>query len=234
MHWKASVGSCWKCREAPIWKRPMNHGFAKCFGVLLALTAAGCQPRVTGREELKAEILAEVMIAVRQQLAAHGIADKDVQATRAQLKREIESEILRKLQMLAPEGQLARRADGTALGTTQPAAGPSGAVAGRILRTGKGLPSCKVKLVRMVRVETMGGLMKVFKEKEGTEFSTATDEDGKYEFAAVPVGHYKLKWKLPGETGWIRRLRYKPDVTVEAGKTHKAKTIETSRRLISQ
>ncbi|KKL51380.1 hypothetical protein LCGC14_2296050, partial [marine sediment metagenome] len=120
----------------------------------------------------------------------------------------------------------------TASTSTRPTAlaarGPTGNAEGYILRNGDGLANCHVKLVRMVEAETLMGLLKVF--KAGTEFDAVTDEKGKYRFQKVPVGSYKLKWQLPEDSGWIRRLRYKPDVTIALGKTHQLKAIETSRR----
>ena len=50
----------------------------------------------------------------------------------------------------------------------------------------------------------------------------------------LPVGAYKLKWQLPDDTGWIRRLRDKPDAVIAEGETAVLKSVETSRRLVGQ
>jgi hypothetical protein len=70
--------------------------------------------------------------------------------------------------------------------------------------------------------------------REGAEFTAVTDEHGKYVFEKLPVGTYKLKWQLPNDRGWIRRLRDKPDAVITEGQTAVLKSVETSRRLIGQ
>ncbi len=167
------------------------------------------------------------MAEVRQLLALHGVSGKTVEKTRAQLKSEIEEEVIRKLQMLAPESEVAKAA--AKLPQEKPVSGATGIAEGQILRDGNGLPDCHVKLVRVVEAQTMAGLLKV--SKEGIELETVTDKDGKYRFEAIPLGSYKLKWQLPDDTGWIRRLQDKPDVDVEAGTTKVLKAIETRRGL---
>ncbi len=68
----------------------------------------------------------DVLIEVRDQIAAHRLVKDDIEATRAEMTREIEAEVLRKIQMLSPDTHLAV--------ATQPAApvsvGPAGTVAG--------------------------------------------------------------------------------------------------------
>lgn len=192
--------------------------------------ASGCNPPASDYDRLKAEIMIEVMTEVRKQFAAHGATGEDFAQTRAQLKTEIEREIIRKLQMLAPESDIAKAA--AKIPDKQAYDGPTGSAEGQFLRRGKGLPKCRVKLVRLVVGETVIGLLKVLKEQTDAEFEAVTDDNGKYRFEKLPVGAYKLKWVLPGDTGWIRRLREKPDVTIEAGKTSTLKPVETARRLV--
>jgi hypothetical protein len=48
-------------------------------------------------------------------------------------------------------------------------------------------------------------------------FETATDAAGKYRFERVPPGEYLFYWMPDPESGWIRRLRDKPDFEVVAG-----------------
>ncbi len=187
----------------------------------------GCQKSISRQELDSVTFKVEVMTEVRQLLALHGVSVQSVEQSRAQLKSEIEEEVLRKLQMLAPESELAKAAP--KLPQEKAVSGATGIAKGQILRDGKGLPDCHVKLVRLVKAQTMAGLLKI--SKEGIEFETVTDQDGKYRFDPIPVGSYKLKWQLPDDTGWIRRLRDKPDVDVEAGTTKVLKTIETGRGL---
>ncbi len=204
-----------------------NHKLALLI-TLFAVLITGCQKASISSQELDSVALkVEVMAEVRQLLALHGVSGQTVEKTRAQLKSEIEEEVLRKLQMLAPESEVAKAA--AKLPQEKPVSGATGIVEGQILRGGKGLLDCHVKLVRLVEAQTMAGLLKV--SKEGIEFETVTDEEGRYRFEAIPVGSYKLKWQLPDDTGWIRRLRDKSDVDIEAGKTEVLKAIETKRGL---
>jgi len=48
-------------------------------------------------------------------------------------------------------------------------------------------------------------------------FETETDDAGHYRFERVPPGDYLIYWMPNPETGWIRRLRDKPDLEVVAG-----------------
>jgi len=52
---------------------------------------------------------------------------------------------------------------------------------------------------------------------KGDKFETETDAAGRYRFERVPPGDYLLYWMPSPETGWIRRLRDKPDLEVTAG-----------------
>lgn len=52
---------------------------------------------------------------------------------------------------------------------------------------------------------------------KGDTFETETDAAGRYRFERVPSGEYLLYWMPDPETGWIRRLRDKPDLEVTAG-----------------
>ena len=95
---------------------------------------------------------------------------------------------------------------------------------GSILRKGNGLPGCQVKLVALL------GTSGRFRGRgEGNEYITVTEEDGKYRFEKIPVGPYKLKWQLPGDTGWIRRLRNQPDVTIIADELSNLNPIEITK-----
>lgn len=85
---------------------------------------------------------------------------------------------------------------------------------GRVIRDGQPLPRCVVKIVKI----STGGWFGGKKEKEA-EFTTITDEGGKYEFKNIPYGDYDVYWKPSAEESWVRRLSDKPNITVEAGQT---------------
>jgi len=54
---------------------------------------------------------------------------------------------------------------------------------------------------------------------KGGLLETGTNDAGRYRFERVPPGEYLLYWMPNPETGWIRRLREKPDIEVVAGVT---------------
>ncbi len=167
------------------------------------------------KEEMKREILAE--------LRKEGMAKAPVQqlasVDQEHLKEELTEEIMVKL-----------RERDIGYGTAH-SSKDLGSAEGRILYSGKGLEGCRVKLVRMTRY---GILSKIFQDYSflDTEFETITDKDGIYRFADLPTGFYKLKWELPGDKGWIRRLKLKPDVTIEEGKKSVLKNVEANMRLV--
>ncbi len=49
------------------------------------------------------------------------------------------------------------------------------------------------------------------------KLETVTDAAGRYRFEREPPGEYLFYWMPNPETGWIRRLRDKPDLEVVAG-----------------
>jgi hypothetical protein len=53
---------------------------------------------------------------------------------------------------------------------------------------------------------------------QGLSLSTRTDSQGHYAFAKVPPGSYRLYWMPDFKTGWVHRLREKPDFEVFSGK----------------
>lgn len=56
------------------------------------------------------------------------------------------------------------------------------------------------------------------KSSDQVIFETKTDSQGQYVFEKVPPGQYRLHWMPNTETGWVHRLREKPDFEVIAGK----------------
>jgi hypothetical protein len=53
-----------------------------------------------------------------------------------------------------------------------------------------------------------------------------TDSEGRYAFHKAPPGDYRL-YRLPDmNTGWVRRLRDKPDFEVTSGNLTIAKVLE--------
>lgn len=106
-----------------------------------------------------------------------------------------------------------------------------GRIEGRILHSGKPLPDCQVKLQML---EKGGLLVKGYRPVEGAvEIETHTDKDGIYRFMNVSSGQYKLYWKPPSETTWVRRFKMEPDVIVNSGKLTNPKDIETLKRTLN-
>ena len=54
-----------------------------------------------------------------------------------------------------------------------------------------------------------------------------------YRFVNVSPGLYKLYWKPPSETAWVRRFKMDPDVIIEPGKLTNPKDIETLKRTLN-
>ncbi|MFQ5715318.1 MAG: hypothetical protein ACE5GU_14930 [Candidatus Scalinduaceae bacterium] len=102
-----------------------------------------------------------------------------------------------------------------------------GDVRGRMLFKGKPLARCQVKIVML---EKWGFLKTV---KEGIRFETVTGDNGRYHFEKVPPGGYKLYWKPPAESSWIRRMRMEPDIYVEVGETSYFPDRETNVRTVN-
>jgi hypothetical protein len=100
-----------------------------------------------------------------------------------------------------------------------------GRVEGVIKWHGEPLQNSKVKIV----LETYTGFslsaLKEFfvtdKEKSPQDeivLESTTDSEGHYVFNQAPPGYYRLYWMPDANTGWVRRLREKPDVEVVTGK----------------
>ncbi|MGA8179841.1 MAG: hypothetical protein WB792_07255 [Desulfobacterales bacterium] len=53
--------------------------------------------------------------------------------------------------------------------------------------------------------------------QDGIVLETQTDSKGHYVFHEAPPGYYRLYWMPDKDTGWVRRLREKPDIEVTTG-----------------
>jgi hypothetical protein len=189
---------------------------------------AGCSSSSHDMSKLKEELKQEILAELRQQERTAALASP--QQDREQMKEEIEQEVLTKVQnqVQAMTSQL-RDANDTAIQWQRV---PVGSAEGGILRGGEGLQGCQVKLVRIMKPQSVFEMFNTI--REGTEFVTVTGDDGKYVFDGLPVGSYKLKWQLPGDKGWIRRLRDRPDAIITEGQVTILKSVETKRRLVGR
>ncbi len=190
-------------------------------------TISGCSTPAQDRAKLKEEIKREVLAELREQRRTAVLASS--QQDREQMKEEIEQEVLAKVQnqVQAITSQLPDANDRA----VQWRRVLVGSAEGRILRGGEGLQGCQVKLIRIMKRQNITEMFNLV--KEGAEFGTVTDEDGKYHFDRLPVGAYKLKWQLPNDKGWIRRLRDKPDAIITKGQNTVLKSVETKRKLVA-
>jgi hypothetical protein len=102
-----------------------------------------------------------------------------------------------------------------------------GSVQGVILWQGKPLNNGKVR----IELEKYTGASIVAAKKmltgnetgsseadQGISLTTQTDSQGRYGFEKVPPGTYRLYWWPDFKTGWIHRLREKPDFEVLSGR----------------
>ncbi|MFQ5862652.1 MAG: hypothetical protein ACE5IC_05960 [Candidatus Brocadiales bacterium] len=98
-----------------------------------------------------------------------------------------------------------------------------GRVEGKIMKGGKSLQGCKVKIVLLSR---KGAFFASYSPVEDMQvLETVTDNEGTYLFNDVPPGQYKLYWMPPWEKSWIRRMQMEPDVFVVEGKTTHPKEV---------
>ena len=168
-------------------------------------------------EALKKEIIQEILQELREE-------EEFSNATAEQTKEKVEQDAVREI-----VGDLTPRQTQEHPQFVRPVTGPMGDAEGLMLRRGVGLPGCRVKLVAL-----SGSSARFRAHAEGQEYIEVTDKHGKYRFEQIPPGPYKIKWELPGDTGWIRRIQDRPDVTVIAGKLVVLKPVETARALVSQ
>lgn len=104
-----------------------------------------------------------------------------------------------------------------------------GSLEGRVLQKGKPLEGCRVRVVAMEEDRALGFLSTW---RPGDEYPTVTDNQGVYRFDELPAGAYKVFWWPPWEDGWIRRIKWEPDVVVRAGEVATPQAIESRRRVL--
>jgi hypothetical protein len=99
-----------------------------------------------------------------------------------------------------------------------------GGVQGTIVWQGKPLDNAKVRIdletytgFSIAAVKHMLGIGKEEATARDVSFETQTDSQGRYSFPQVPPGYYRLYWLPDPQTGWVRRLREKPDFEVVPG-----------------
>lgn len=114
----------------------------------------------------------------------------------------------------------------------------TGSVEGRMLWSGHPVSKCKVKLVRMPAGNTLDAMTSLFDigvrpDRRRMEFVEATDDNGVYRFEEIPIGPYKLQWQPAESRSWVRRIRKKPDVIVEAGMLAYCGDVETNIRAVN-
>ena len=105
----------------------------------------------------------------------------------------------------------------------------AGNVAGRVLREGRPVGGCRVKLsaIRGPAAELtrlLGG--KAAPGPSPTTVEVTTHNDGTYLFEDVPIGDYDISWLPSGSTHWLGWLSDKPDVTVKAGEITQQDDVE--------
>ena len=197
-----------------------------CMGCCVFMTV-GCSHSTQDRTQLKEEIKREILAELGRNQPSPQASD---QLERKQMKEEIEREILAKIQ--EQDQILAHAKPNQNARATPTSVTVWGSAEGLILHKGNGLSGCRVKLVRLAKSDSIIDLFSAY--REGAEFESVTDAEGKYRFEKIPVGYYKIKWQLPDEKGWIRRLRDKPDAVIAEGETAVLNSVETSRRLVGQ
>ncbi len=213
--------------------------FAAVF-LLLGFAAVSFAEEELSMEKLKEEIKREI---IKEILSGKSSADGGLESFKEEIKREllqelrkeqqnektkaledrrlmteqIQEAVLKDLKVTPKKHPQSVNMQGTAVGNAN----------GRMLRRGIPLQGCRVKAVFL-----SGSAGKFVGYRENEEFICVTDKDGVYRFEGIPGGPYKLKWELPGDRGWIRRLRDAPDFQVRAGRLSEVGDLETAKPLV--
>ncbi|HEY4481510.1 MAG TPA: carboxypeptidase-like regulatory domain-containing protein [Candidatus Brocadiaceae bacterium] len=168
--------------------------------------------REAAKEKIKRDVIQELEV----EKAPKEETWKSQQVLKEEIKKELKEELETK-----------RKAEEKVFQETE-----LGRVEGRILRKGQPLPDCEVRIIMLVKAKIP--LTKSFYQSDmPSEYEGITDSEGRYHLMNVAPGEYKIYWKPPTESGWIRRLNMEPDIIVEAGKTTYPKDIETFKRVIN-
>jgi len=100
----------------------------------------------------------------------------------------------------------------------------TGSVEGVILWQGEPLRNREVKIVLERYIGfSLAALKEWFSANKWESpqgemaLETRTDSHGRYVFHETPPGYYRLYWMPDKNTGWIHRLREKPDIEVTTG-----------------
>lgn len=173
------------------------------------------EPEIS-REEAKEMVKSEVMQELEAESAVMGEEWQSPQVFKEEIKRELKEELEEKQKS---EEKIFQE---TSLGRVE----------GKMLRKGLPLPDCEVRILMLVKSK-IPFTKNFFQPDLPTEYNGITDAEGRYHLLNVAPGEYKIYWKPAAETGWIRRLEMKPDITVEAGKTTYPKDIETFKRVLN-
>ena len=163
-------------------------------------------------ERLKERIIEELRLEFeKRQEAQLEIQQEDGIAIEERIKEELRAEFENKAQMEEAAFEVENY----------------GKVTGLMLFKGKPLPGCKVKIQMLERWGMFGS------PKTGLRFETITDENGRYLFDKVHPGGYKIYWKPPGGSSWIRSIKMEPDIFIEAGETYHFRDRETNVRTVN-
>lgn len=108
----------------------------------------------------------------------------------------------------------------------------AGEVRGQVLRDGRPLAGCRVRLSAIQGPASE--LTRLLGSKQANQphsigVETTTAGDGAYRFEDMPIGDYDIAFLPPDSTHWLGWLSDKPDVTVQAGEITQQGDIDIER-----